>query len=92
MSTRRCRKRKRVEPTPTTGNGWYRSSSGPSKRELRGDPATGAFRGTCGRACRTDTGVSERTLYRRVEGFEHEGMESLFATEKARRERDCRPR
>jgi transposase len=33
------------------------------------------------------TGVSERTLYRRVEGFEHKGMESLFATEKARRKR-----
>jgi putative transposase len=34
-----------------------------------------------------EVGVSERTLYRRVEGFEREGMESLFATEKARRKR-----
>ena len=34
-----------------------------------------------------ETGVSERTLYRRIEGFEHEGMDSLFGTEKARRKR-----
>jgi transposase len=33
------------------------------------------------------TGVSERTLRRRIERFEAEGMEGLFATEKARRRR-----
>lgn len=32
-----------------------------------------------------ETGVSERTLYRRVEGFEREGMDSLFSAEKAGR-------
>src|SRR5215204_507065 len=32
-----------------------------------------------------ETGVSERTLRRRIERFEAEGMEGLFATEKARR-------
>ncbi len=32
-----------------------------------------------------ETGVSERTLRRRMERFEAEGMEGLFATEKARR-------
>ena len=82
MSTRRCRKRKRVEPT----HDWKRLvplfewPEQESYEAIR--PLTGAFRGTCGRACRTDRGVSERTLYRRVEGFEHKGMESLFATEK----------
>src|SRR5215211_5083575 len=34
-----------------------------------------------------ETGVSERTLRRRIERFEAEGMEGLFATEKARRRR-----
>jgi putative transposase len=34
-----------------------------------------------------ETGVSERTLRRRIERFEVEGMEGLFATEKARRRR-----
>jgi putative transposase len=34
-----------------------------------------------------ETGVSERTLQRRIERFEAEGMESLFATERARRRR-----
>jgi putative transposase len=32
-----------------------------------------------------ETGVSERTLRRRIERFEAEGMQGLFATEKARR-------
>jgi putative transposase len=34
-----------------------------------------------------ETGVSERTLRRRIERFEVEGMEGLFATQKARRRR-----
>jgi len=34
-----------------------------------------------------ETGVSERTLRRRMERFEAEGMEGLFSTEKARRRR-----
>ena len=34
-----------------------------------------------------ETGVSERTLQRRIERFEAEGMEGLFATERARRRR-----
>src|SRR5215204_2864171 len=34
-----------------------------------------------------ETGVSERTLRRRMERFEREGMDSLFATEKAKRRR-----
>jgi len=34
-----------------------------------------------------ETGVSERTLRRRMERFEAEGMEGLFAAEKARRRR-----
>jgi putative transposase len=33
------------------------------------------------------TGVSERTLQRRIQSFETEGMEGLFETEKARRRR-----
>ncbi len=32
-----------------------------------------------------ETRTSERTLYRRVESFERDGVESLFATERARR-------
>ena len=32
-----------------------------------------------------ETGTSERTLYRRVESFERNGVESLFATERAKR-------
>lgn len=34
-----------------------------------------------------ETGVSERTLRRRMERFEREGMDSLFAAEKAKRRR-----
>jgi transposase len=34
-----------------------------------------------------ETGVSERTLQRRIRSFETEGMEGLFETEKARRRR-----
>ena len=34
-----------------------------------------------------ETGTPERTLYRKVGRFEEEGMESLFATETARRRR-----
>ena len=34
-----------------------------------------------------ETGVSERSLYRRVDRFETEGMESLFDSEKAKRRR-----
>jgi transposase len=34
-----------------------------------------------------ETGVSERTLRRRIKRFEAEGMEGLFATEKAKRRR-----
>jgi transposase len=34
-----------------------------------------------------ETGVSERTLYRRVEGFEREGTDGLFSAEKARKKR-----
>src|SRR5215210_7995329 len=34
-----------------------------------------------------ETGVSERTLQRRIRSFEKEGMEGLFETEKARRRR-----
>ena len=37
--------------------------------------------------CAEQTGVSERTLRRRIERFEAEGMEGLFATERARRRR-----
>ena len=32
-----------------------------------------------------ETGTSERTLYRRAESFERDGVESLFAAERARR-------
>ena len=32
-----------------------------------------------------ETGCAERTLYRKVDRFEREGMESLFATRSARR-------
>ena len=34
-----------------------------------------------------ETGVSERTLQRRIRSFETQGMEGLFETEKARRRR-----
>ncbi len=34
-----------------------------------------------------ETGVSERTLQRRIQSFKTEGMEGLFETEKARRRR-----
>lgn len=34
-----------------------------------------------------ETGVSERTLQRRIQSFETEGREGLFETEKARRRR-----
>ena len=34
-----------------------------------------------------ETGVGERTLYRRLAHFEAEGMESFFGSEKARRRR-----
>ena len=33
----------------------------------------------------TETGTSERTLYRRVAGFEERGMESLFGPVPAKR-------
>jgi transposase len=35
--------------------------------------------------CAEKTGSSERTLYRRLSRFEAEGMDSLFASEKAKR-------
>lgn len=38
-----------------------------------------------------ETGVSERTLQRRIRSFEVEGMEGLFETEKARRRRRLPP-
>ncbi len=34
-----------------------------------------------------ETGVSERTLQRRIESFKREGMEGLFESERARRRR-----
>src|SRR5215216_5600218 len=85
MSTRRCRKRKRVEPTHDWKRlvplfEWPEQESYEAIRPLVlfGEPVAERAE---------QTGVSERTLYRRVEGFEHKGMESLFATEKARRKR-----
>jgi hypothetical protein len=85
MSMRRCRKRKRVEPTHDWKRlvplfEWPEQESYEAIRPLVlfGEPVAERAE---------QTGVSERTLYRRVEGFEHEGMESLFATEKARRKR-----
>ena len=43
---------------------------------LFGDPVPGRA---------VETGTSQRTLYRRVERFEHDGVESLFAAEQANR-------
>jgi hypothetical protein len=37
-----------------------------------------------------ETGTAERTLYRRVNRFEAEGMDSLFSTERPKRFSPCR--
>lgn len=39
-----------------------------------------------------ETGVSERTLYRKTAGFDEDGMASLFGSEPAKRRVSCRPR
>jgi len=43
--------------------------------------------GSPGAECAEETGVSERTLQRRIERFEREGMEGLFGAEAAKRRR-----
>src|SRR5688500_7145044 len=85
MSASRRRKRKRVEPTHEWEQlvalfEWPEQENYEVIRPLVlfGEPVTERSE---------ETGVSERTLYRRVEGFEREGMESLFSAEKARRKR-----
>jgi transposase len=59
--------------------------------ELRGHPSSGALRraAVAGRA--SEVGLSERTLYRRMDRFEIEGMESLFDSEPAKRRRRLPP-
>jgi transposase len=52
---------------------------------LRGDPPVGALRRLRGREGRGGRSFAESTLYRRLGGFEAEGMESLFASETARK-------
>ena len=39
----------------------------------------------------SERGASERTLYRRVDRFQVEGMESLFDTQSAKRQRELPP-
>ncbi len=83
MSARKRRKRERIEPTHEWEQlvplfEWPEQENYEVIRPLVlfGEPVTERSE---------ETGVSERTLYRRVEGFKREGMESLFGTEKARR-------
>lgn len=85
MSARRRRKRKRVEPT----HEWEQLVSlfeWPEQENYEVIRPLVLF-GELVVERSEQTGVSERTLYRRVEGFEREGMESLFSVEKARRKR-----
>lgn len=79
----RRRRRKRIEPTDDWGQlellcGWPEQVAYEEIRPLVlfGSPVAD-------RAEETRTG--ERTLYRRVSRFEAEGMESLFASETAKR-------
>jgi hypothetical protein len=53
---------------------------------LRRDPPAHAVRDPVPGPAR-ETGVGERTLYRRLARFEAEGMESFFGSEKARSSR-----
>ena len=85
MSARRRHKRKRIEPT----HEWKRLVAlfeWPEQENYEVIRPLVLF-GESVAERSEETGVSERTLYRRVEGFEHEGMDGLFGTEKARRKR-----
>ena len=86
MSARRRHKRKRIEPT----HEWKRLVAlfeWPEQEKNYEVIRPLVLFGESVAERSDETGVSERTLYRRVEGFEHEGIDSLFGTEKARRKR-----
>jgi hypothetical protein len=79
------RRRRRVEPTDEWGQvellcAWPEQLAYEETRPLTLFGASVATRAR-------ETGPAERTLYRKVDRFEKEGMESLFGTERARRKR-----
>jgi putative transposase len=89
MSASKRRKRKRFEPT----HEWERLVAlfeWPEQENyevirplvLFGEPVAGRA---------SEVGLSERTLYRRMDRFEIEGMESLFDSEPAERRRRLPP-
>jgi putative transposase len=85
MSARRLRKRKRLEPT----HDWKQLVplfEWPEQKNYEVIRPLVLFGESVGERAE-EIGLSERTLYRRVEGFEREGMDSLFCTQSAKRKR-----